>query len=482
MTTVIGGLLAVALVYAAFIALRRAEWALVLIIGLYAFEQVLQSYVPALVATSWLTNAFVGGVAVVAIMLRIARQEPVFAGVASVPYLCLALIYCVQLLGILWCPDPEFATEDLRRGFKYLVVQLAVAPLLVSNLRSIRRMTLALLVFGTIVCVAVIINPSAGMLGGRLRIELGNFAGDQAANPLAIATVGGTIAVAGVLFQVQKGRTLLLMIRVAAIVSGLGLAILSGSRGQVLAAIGAMVLFYPLCRPLKDVKQFFATVIGTGMVLGLIMLSLRFFIGAENEERWSSESLADGVTGRLDNVTLLLGEWISRPEAWIFGLGPGAFYELNGIEAYVHNLLAEALGETGLVGFSLLMIAFGSVAVMALKLVRIYGSDPELRSTLAVLFGILAFRMVLTLKQGSMIFSPSEFTFLLITAKVCWFELRRAEQAIAMGEPLPALEEREGSFAPRPGRGADPRAEESLPVEAGRHASVLPPRGGSRAQ
>ena len=73
-------LLAVSAVLIGLTALRKPEWALLMVVSLYAFEQVLQSYFPALFARSWLTNVAFALVAVTAVTTRMVRGERIFAG------------------------------------------------------------------------------------------------------------------------------------------------------------------------------------------------------------------------------------------------------------------------------------------------------------------------------------------------------------------------------------------------------------------
>src|SRR5690606_34297781 len=80
-------------------------------------------------------------------------------------------------------------------------------------------------------------------------------------------------ALLAVLIRPSGIRPMFNALRAACFLAGMGCAIASGSRGQVLATIICGVLFFPLARRLANPRQFLTTAFGFLLVLGGIYIS-----------------------------------------------------------------------------------------------------------------------------------------------------------------------------------------------------------------
>jgi hypothetical protein len=230
------------------------------------------------------------------------------------------------------------------------------------------------------------------------------------------------LALVAALVRFRSAGWLLIGLRFLAFAVGLGLAIQSGSRGQVLAAAVTAILFYPLARPVRNPQQFLVVSLGLLVLMVAIFAAFKFFIGIENLSRWDSGLMAEDASGRWERASTLIGAWLSSPGSWLLGLGPSAFTTLLPTESYVHNLFAEILCEEGLVGATFLMIALYLLFRGGRQLWRQNAHDPVMRATAAVLLGICFYQLLIALKQGSFLLSPEPFPWLLVLAKIAVVE------------------------------------------------------------
>jgi O-antigen ligase len=173
--------------------------------------------------------------------------------------------------------------------------------------------------------------------------------------------------------------------------------------------------------------------IGLGILLLGIYITMRLFIGEQNRERWDFGQMIRDIALRFDMVWQLLEAWLESPAHWLFGLGTNAYSSIGASvhSDYVHNIAVEVLCEHGLVGgatFGLLLIFTVRAGVQAW---RIHRYDPQMRAVVATLMAICAFSMFLGLKQGSITF-PAPFYWWMVLAKLSSFERRQylpAEEA-----------------------------------------------------
>jgi hypothetical protein len=202
----------------------------------------------------------------------------------------------------------------------------------------------------------------------------------------------------------STGHRWLVLLRVAAFIAGLGLAFLSGSRGQVLFALMCAMLFYPMSRRLKSLSNFVGVALGIViLVLGVAMVR-SLFVGIENEERWSSESLVYGGEGRLENVMDLARAYASHPAFWPIGLGCLAFHDLptTGGDPYSHVIIADIIFELGIPGVVLFSTILGIATWSAVKLFAMVSHDPQKRADVAFLAAFTFYEFMLANKAGQL--------------------------------------------------------------------------------
>lgn len=403
--------------------LSRPHWALLLIVIMYALEQLLQSYVPLFRTHYALFNYGVAMLAGFAMLLRIAKGEPVGSGMKCAAIGLIYTQFLLWLLGMLYSPAPDVALLHLQANWPYMLLLLVVMPLLVVELPEVRQVMIGLLVVGPIIAVLLIVNPNSSYHAGRLVVDLGMVGEgrEQFGNPLATAELGGVMALVAALIQPSVRARGFTLLRTIAFVCGLGLAIGSGSRGQVFATVVAGVIFYPVAKRVNNVRSFFLTAIGLLVLMGGVYLTFKLFIGEQNQRRWDIALMVEHVTLRFDMASSFLQEYIARPSHWLFGLGTNSWTLVSGASDtrgnYVHNVAVEILCEQGIFGAAVFVISGVLALQEGRRLWALHADDPALRSTTAILLALSAYTLFLSLKEGS-ITAAMPFYWWLILVKV----------------------------------------------------------------
>jgi len=429
MAAIIGYILLLSVGVGLLYTLKQPRWAFMLIVLQFPMKQLMQSYSPFLASQGFVINVAIMLVACAAVMVRVFRREPVMLGFRNPVANCVLGIYLLGIAGIVFTPVPTSAFNMFVNGAPYFVEMLLVLPLLLLDVRDFRRMLTFMMIMGVAITFLVFINPAAKIESERLTLDLGRNIGASGykSNPLALAEMGGMIALVAALIAYEGKSQVLIVLRIAALLSGLGLAIASGSRGQVIAAAGMAVLFYPVARKVKDIKQFFLLVGGIGVLGGLVFATFKLFISTENAARWDIGLMIDSMGERAGRVGMLVSAYIENPGSWIQGLGTNYFSYITGNEGeYCHNILVELATENGLIGLALFLATCFFTIRECVRLFKIHADNPSMRAASALLMAIWAYNMFLSLKQGCNWTLPTQWCWALVIAKIS-----RYEQAVA---------------------------------------------------
>ncbi|HWB18703.1 MAG TPA: O-antigen ligase family protein [Phycisphaerales bacterium] len=418
-------------------------------------EQLLQVYVPIFSTYSWLVNVLIGCLALFGISSRMFRMEPMTLGYKNPMSFLIAALYILWALSIIWTPAQSIALDSFRKMLPYILTYLILFPLLITGVHDFRRMLTGVMVLGSIIALFIIANPHSSYYSGRLRLDI-SMAGHgvaDASNPLALAEMGSFIALVAALIRPPKPSFIFTAIRICAFFAGFGLAIGSGSRGQVLAAGITGILFFPVSRQLKSVGQFFAMMIGLGILTFALVLVFYIFVGSQNQQRWDVYRMLQDTTLRLDNVMELFALYLKSPHKWLFGLGTQAYAAIapNAHVQYVHNVTAEIFLELGLVGGTIFIAMVVIMFRNSRRLFAIYKDDPCLRSVVAVLLAECVNSYFLSCKEGSLSF-PEPFLWWIVAAKIMYYEQMVASSEMAYpadpSSELPAYWHKPGALQP----------------------------------
>ena len=418
------------------IGLVRPIWALALVMAMFPLEQCLQANSQFFVQRSTTTNLIVTGIASIGLIRLMATRQLVLRRWFNVVAVCTMLLYGYAALSYFWTFSPEWLAEYIRLALPFVVLIVFVSPLLLSGIDKVSELRNSLMVIGTVVSILLIINPNFRMVTGRYVLALD---ATTYSNPLAIGTLGGLLLLAAVLAPPVEGNRRLLVLRGAAFVAGLGLAFLSGSRGQVLFAIICAVAFYPVSRRLKSWGNFVGLIAGVAVVVIGVVAVRSLFVGVDNEARWTTEDIASLGEGRIENVADLATAYLNRPAFWPIGLGCLAFRGLptTGGDPYSHVLIADLIFELGVPGVVLgLTIAVVSIW-QGILLFRLVVDDPRRRADVSFLFALAMFEFMLANKAGQLWGQTGLFLGLSVLCRVSQLEQDRAVAAQNAPEEAP---------------------------------------------
>jgi hypothetical protein len=397
-----------------FLILSRPMWAFVLVMLIFVVEQLLQSYFGVFRANQTLFNYMVAAVAVLAAGIRLSRRDPVTVGFNTPITWLIYAQYALWLFAMIYTPAPDMALMSLQAHWPYLVLFLIVTPFLVSDLTEIHKSLIGMMVVGAAIAVLIMFNPRSVYYAGRLTLDLGMIEGGRYSNVLALAQLGGYVALIAGLITPIHARRPFMVLRIACLVIGLGLAIGSGSRGQVLATVVAGVMFYPLARRVNSVRNFFFTSIGLLLLCGIMYATFQLFIGDQNRTRWDVLLMIRDIGQRFDLCRMFIDALYASPSHWALGLGTSSWTEVIGDTTfagnYVHNIAVEILCEHGLIGAGIFVLTTFLVIREGIRMWWVHRHDPPMRSAAALLMAFCAFSLFNELKEGTM---SSGFPFFL---------------------------------------------------------------------
>ncbi len=420
MSTVLVALVVLGMLYLMIQSILKPQWALLLVLSFLPLEQLLASYVPLLHQKSWIINVGVGIIAMTAFGLEFLRGKRPFAGYFNPAWVLVIMLYVFTVFGVLWSPIPEAGRYFIKSGFPYYMLLLVILPGLIRDLENIRKFMLPFMIIGSVIILLILISPNSDLYAGRLFVDLGN---GERGSPLATAELGGALVIVAALYRPVRYANLVFMIRVGAIFAGMGIMVLSGTRGQLLFAMGLSVLFFPVANRIKNTAQFLLTSAAGAFLAGILFLALKLFLaGGGSADRWSTEGVNDGISVRMYYATTMLQEYLGDPGSFLGGLGTGAFNAYvrgNGKNfIYPHNLLVEILTEHGLIGFGLLIAICTLTFAAGLRLYRALYDDPAYRSVLAILLALCAYGTLISMKQSSFAIIPLPFYWYLVLTKI----------------------------------------------------------------
>jgi hypothetical protein len=390
------------------VSLIHSGWCFMLVLSMFGLEQLLQA------SAGLFREGRVGGAATnvgIAVIAGVCALKQVRSRPGSYLLLwnsaqfAIVGLYLWTALSVLWSPGRTAGSEVIIGAVPYFVLYVIVAPLLVTDASDLRRA----LRFGVVACILMsigfLLNPEFTQRSGRLGLALGTAGGAVRSNPLAIGDLGGITILLGALFAGRQFTRAGLLLQIAGIASGTILTILSGSRGQLLAALASVVIGLPLTRELKSVRAFIGVVVASIVLLPLILFVASTALSsgsAEQARRWDIFGAESDTTGRLQSASVLMSEFASSPQNWIYGFGFYAFSEMpNALSEYTHVLSADMLGEEGFIGFTLYVSALVLTVRAGKRLIQSSSGDPFDRRAYGTLIALAIFQFILAHKQGN---------------------------------------------------------------------------------
>lgn len=401
---------------------RRPAVAFAAVLCLYGLKQWGQDTSPFLVEHRTIAN-FMVAILVGFGLLRMSGQERMpGAKSLSLPWVLGIVLYLYAFMTLAWTPDLPGALQEWGLQIPYVLLVAFAAPLLLRSYEDVQQVCHWLVLVGGALCALALF---LGHWGGRGLLLSGDSL-DQEANPLAIASLAGTVCVMAML-SIQHSAWWRKLLYAGIVPIALATIIRSGSRGQLLATGLALLLGWPLVSSKRNLGAWLMLAAAAG-VLDTVGSWIWQHLSVDSA-RWSSLQSQEDVHGRLTMAAELLRYATASPASFFFGLGnSSSFYYLR---FYPHIVPAEVLGEEGLVGMAIYLSMLVATCSCIWRLTTASDSRPDttVRHAYGVLAALFAFEFILTTKQGSLLGSTYVIAYAAILGRMVHW--RRASIPVA---------------------------------------------------
>ncbi len=375
-----------------------------LTMGVFAFKQALQSYFDFLRSSGAIVNVAIAIIVAASAWLPGRRDRP-DVKTTNAQYFCFMGLLGWAAITTLWSPGRESALSIIGASLPYCIVLMVVGIRLLRSLDDVTVFVRAMMLIGLFVNLTFLVNPEFELKDGRLILTT---ADGISSSPLSMGSFGAWTAMMGALERSGKGARMALL-RLASVMMGISVVILSGSRGQLVAAVFVTLVTLPLAAPGRSAASRAGTIVSLAIVAAAFYLLFSVIVSSLPRfaaERFQTESILysqSSATTRITGVYALLSAWVSSPLALAVGLGYLAYGKIPGgseLDVYVHNSYAESIFELGIPGA---MLMVGGLYFGWRSLLRIHASAraPSERSSSAILIAMMLFECLIAAKQGS---------------------------------------------------------------------------------
>jgi hypothetical protein len=395
--------------------LYRPAIALTAVLCLFGLKQWGQTTNSWLAYNRTFTNIAIGVIAVLAIVVSMARGRCILCRIPRVTYLTV-LLFLYSWVSLQWVSRPDLAEPLWEEQLPYLLTFILLVPLVVQTTEDFAIAMRWLLGVGGALAFVLLVYGHWGIRG----LYVGDARWENETNPLALAGLGGTLVAVAMFLRAGKRSVPFLILRLTLVSAGLLLVVRSGSRGQVIAVVAASLLMLPVAFKFTSLRGLTAATMGLCVIAGSIAFGLSTLIVGLGfgETRWSGVNSIGDAAIRWENIATLLSAWNRNPTTIIFGLGNSASFDPSIIGFYPHNVPAEVLGEEGLLGFLLYVWILIECARSLMRSYALTRTDPARRGLVAAAGAAFLFSFLLTLKQGNMIGSVEFFLFAILLARL----------------------------------------------------------------
>lgn len=365
---------------------------------LFSLEQLGQAKIPFLAQHGAFTNFTIGALLLLALGLQIIRGRITVHDYPRLGYLMLLLLLYAYASS-LWAPRPDLSAAQWSTGWPYLASFVLLAPLLLENTKGANLMLSTFVIVGT--CVTILLLLFVKWESRYVVIETGKIV--SFGNPLVTAQMAGNVALVAVLCRHLRPVEPWVVVRWLVLAASLGLAVKSGSRGQILSLLVVLTIFWPMATARRDLMRYAGVAAGCLVLGAALYMGVQWYWGA-GDVRWSESKMVSDLDGRWEMAAKLLSAWWGEGPATIFGgLGNSAAFDPRIVGFYPHILPLEILAEEGVLGLGI----FIAILLMAVKEFRsarrLTNDSPQEREILVVLAAMVAYAFLLSFKQGSLI-------------------------------------------------------------------------------
>lgn len=388
--------------------LIRPPVALAAVFLMFALEQWSQFSEPFFLQHQAYMNYFVGLLVVLALTRSfVAGRNPLRGQPRTA--LPIVLLFLFALASTAWTLAPDDASRYWHAQWPYVITILLLAPFLARSEKDFVQVLIALLSFGTLLVGLLLV---LGKWENRMLV-LSTGAQPLSGNPLAVAELCGFVLLAAVFFRPRRMGWTWSLLRWGIVLLCLALIVRSGSRGELLGAVAAAALTWPLARRIGNP----ASLLGWGLAVAVLLVGTLWAVQnfGEGNIRWSQSRIDADVTGRFRNTVRVLEAWSESSDPF-FGMGNSSSFAVIG--GYPHDVPVEILCEEGIFGLLLFATALGS-AYKSVRFVRRHSEvGSRTRSVLGFLVACAVFDFTLTLKQGNLLGSLNLFMLLMLLGRL----------------------------------------------------------------
>jgi hypothetical protein len=377
------------------------------VICLFGLKQWGQVAHPFLLGHPLFSNYAIGILVLVGVALRLAAGHCPWCDAPRAWWSALAL-YAYALLSLLWTPRLDLVQPVWEQVYPYIVTAVLLAPMLMPSTSAVRTALRWSVGVGAALLLLLLLFGDWGYRG----LMIGTSDPELEANPLALAGLAGAVATVATFLRLGLPRSLDWLLRMAVIVLCVVVIVRSGSRGQLVATVLAILALLPLGFRLGEWRGITAMVVALAVLAGGLAWALAEYV-QWFDLRWTESLVREDAEGRLEMAMALLDRWAESPVSVLFGLGNSASFDPRIIGFYSHVVPIEVLGELGLVGLSIYLLMLWQAASSLLAAIRLAGDDVQARGLAAAAGAGLLFFFLLTLKEGSLI--GSVFFFLYVS-------------------------------------------------------------------
>ncbi len=404
----------------------------------YALEQWVQSQDVFFLIYGSITNFVLAAVVLLAVLINLFRGRLRFADYPTTGVL-IAVLLIFSLMTYAWSISPLTTLATWKKGLPYILVYVVLAPLVIGSPKDFKAAIYTFIGLGGALTVLLILDwRSSGARG----LALGADGIEMVGNPLALGQLGGGVAICAALLNPQGSARVLRVALWGLVVTGLGLALMSQSRGQVIGAVLVIAVCLPLSRRINNPRTFFATLVGLGIFAVIAKWTFDFF--NSNSERFAFDTMFDAYQSSRTEMSLqMLGLWLDGGVVrWVVGLGGSA--SIHVMSHYPHVVPVEVLVEEGLIGLAIFGAAFFWVMRDLKQTWPLVRDHADARGLHACAIGLLLYNAVLMFKQGSMLISVDYFMFAIAASMWAGALRRTVREQQMMAAPVAGLAEDRG--------------------------------------
>lgn len=412
---------------------QRPATVLAMAICVYPFEQWALANSAFFAVNSTLINIGFGALTLEALLVVVARGRNPLSPTTTAMGLWLAL-YILAGISCFWALDRTTSLFLFRHHMPYNITFVLLLPMVFNKPEDIRTGFIASLFFGTVVMGLLLTGTQVHAWGRTIEVAHGqgvvNATGveQKRLGPLIIAEMCGQLILIASLMRFSGVNKIWGLLRWVVALMAMALIYRSGSRGQLIGALFALILFMPLSRGTKQITGWVATMVSLFLIGGIAVMAFSGVNDATN--RWDLESMKSNFSStRLELCVRLMEYWAtSSPVNWLFGIGSSSSFDSRLLGIYCHVVFVEILGELGVVGL-LLTIGLGYFVIRdCFALYGLVKEDKLERSTMVTLIAIALYQTLLACKQGSFLTNTFGFAIYLMVSRQT-VVVRMAQQA-----------------------------------------------------